>query len=65
MNGQKIRKIRKALGLTQEEFSKRLGVSFVTLNRWENHHTSPSALALQQLQILEAQSKRKPMDGVA
>lgn len=59
MDGRKIRKIRKALGLTQEEFADRLGVAFVTLNRWENHHNTPSALAIQQLERLAEEAKTR------
>ena len=59
MNGQKIRKIRKAFGMTQEEFAAKIGVSFVTLNRWENHHNTPSSLAIHQLERLEIESKQR------
>lgn len=59
MNGRKVREIRKKLGLTQEEFAAKLGVSFVTLNRWENHHNTPSALALQQLERLRDEAKKR------
>ena len=34
--GQQIRKLRLEMGLTQEQFAIRLGVSFPTVNRWEN-----------------------------
>lgn len=37
-----IRKLRLALGLTQEQFAARLGVSFSTVNRWENSRGHPS-----------------------
>lgn len=39
--------LRKKLGLTQAEMARRLGVSFVTVNRWENGHHAPSPLAWQ------------------
>lgn len=48
-----IRDLRKALGLTQQQLAQRLGVSFVTLNRWENDQTKPSAMALAKLRELE------------
>ena len=41
-----IKQFRKSLGLTQVQLSKRLGVSFATINRWENNHHKPSPLAL-------------------
>lgn len=40
-----IRKIRKTLNLTQEQLAQRLGVSFVTVNEWENGKRKPSPLA--------------------
>lgn len=43
---QKVKYVRKKLGYTQAEFAKALGVSFATVNRWENGQVFPSALAL-------------------
>lgn len=37
--------IRKELNITQEQLAHDLNVSFSTLNRWENSHTTPSRLA--------------------
>ena len=45
--GDLIKSLRKELKLSQEKFASKLGVSFTSLNRWENHKTMPSALALQ------------------
>ena len=47
--GNGIRTLRGRLGLTQVELATRLGVSFATVNRWENEQTRPSALAWQQI----------------
>lgn len=47
-----IRELRQQLGLSQEKFAAKLGVSFRTVNRWENGHTAPSALALKQIEAL-------------
>jgi len=44
--------IRKELGLTQVAFADALGVSFATVNRWENDRTIPSKLALSALESL-------------
>ena len=44
-----IRRFRGRLGLTQVELAARLGVSFVTVNRWENGQTKPSPLAWSQI----------------
>ena len=45
----RIRQYRDRLGLTQGELAARLGVSFATVNRWENGQTKPSPLAWQRL----------------
>jgi putative transcriptional regulator len=31
-----VRELRERAGLTQEQFAARLGVTFPTINRWEN-----------------------------
>ena len=49
MDGAKIRTLRKQLGLTQEEFAHEIGVTFATVNRWENGKSKPSRLALRRL----------------
>lgn len=54
-----IRKVRLEMGLTQEQFAAKLGVSFPTVNRWENQKAKPSPLALQKLlKLLSAHKKR-------
>ena len=40
-----IKKVRVQLNLTQEELAHKLGVSFATVNRWENGSYNPSRLA--------------------
>lgn len=47
-----IREARARLGLTQEKFAARLGVTLPTINRWENGRTKPSPLALLKLREL-------------
>ena len=49
MDGAEIRTLRKQLGLTQEEFAHEIGVTFATVNRWENKKSEPSRLALKML----------------
>lgn len=55
----KIKEIRQELGLTQEQFAVRLGVTFPTVNRWENIKTKPSPLALQKLRKLMVSRQKK------
>jgi transcriptional regulator with XRE-family HTH domain len=45
-----IRTMRRRLGLTQEKFAARVGVTFPTVNRWENGKARPSPLALQKIE---------------
>jgi transcriptional regulator with XRE-family HTH domain len=47
-----VRKLRTQLGLTQEKFAARLGVTFPTINRWENGRVRPSPLGLKQIEEL-------------
>ena len=45
-----VLELRHRLGLTQEQFAARVGVTFLTVNRWENRHTKPSRMALKLIQ---------------
>mgnify|MGYP003818430271 CR=1 FL=1 len=44
-----VRELRALTGLTQEKFAARLGVTFPTINRWENRRVEPSPMAVQHL----------------
>ena len=41
-----IRKLRTTLGLTQEQFAAKIGVTVSTVNRWEKDKSKPSPLAM-------------------
>lgn len=62
MDGADIRKLRKQLALTQEEFAHEIGVTFATVNRWENGKSKPSRLAIKILAVLDEKTAaaRKP-----
>ena len=47
-----IKKLRKQLGLTQEQFAAKLGVTFSTVNRWEAGRSKPSPLAWREIERL-------------
>jgi putative transcriptional regulator len=47
-----LKSLRKKLGLSQEELAQKLGVSFTSVNRWENEQTKPSKLARRQIETL-------------
>ena len=57
MDGTDIRKLRKQLALTQEEFAHEIGVTFATVNRWENGKSKPSRLAIKILAALNEKTK--------
>lgn len=48
--GKLIRKLRLENGLTQEQFAALVGVTYSSMNRWENGHTKPSPLAMQKIE---------------
>lgn len=54
----RIKSMRKRLGLSQEELAQRLGVSFTSVNRWENGQTKPSKLAKRQIDLLCKESEK-------
>ena len=47
-----VRELRQRTGLTQEKFAARLGVTFPTINRWENGRAKPSPLAMHRIEEL-------------
>ncbi len=47
---EQVKAVRTALNLSQEELAHALGVSFATVNRWENGKTNPSKLAQRQFE---------------
>ena len=50
-----IKSIRDILGMSQTELAEQLGVSFATVNRWENGHCEPSKIATQAMKQLCSQ----------
>ena len=56
---QMVRELRQRTGLTQEKFAARIGVTFPTINRWENGRAKPSPLAMQRIEeLLQAMGDR-------
>lgn len=47
-----VRELRQRTRLTQEKFAAKLGVTYPTINRWENGRAKPSPLALKQIEDL-------------
>ncbi len=66
----RVRRLRRGLKLTQESFAERLGVSVITVHRWETGQSSPRKLALRRLGELEeehaldtARQRPRHLDG--
>ena len=47
-----LRAIREAMSITQEQLAERLGVSFATVNRWENEQNTPQKAAREAIAAL-------------
>ena len=60
--GDLIRDLRQAMGLTQEKFAAQVGVSFPTVNRWENKRATPSPLAMEKLAAMVKQVRKSGTD---
>jgi len=55
----KIKKLRAAMGLTQEQFAAAVGVTYATVNRWENGNANPQPLALRRIEELSKEHLEK------
>ena len=55
----RLKALRSRLGLTQMRLAELMGVSFATVNRWENGQSKPSRLALEKV----ARAERLGLDG--
>jgi putative transcriptional regulator len=54
-----VKEVRRQLALSQEDLARELGVSYATVNRWENEQSKPSKLARAQLDMFcEKMEKR-------
>jgi len=60
---ERIRQWRALLGLTQAQLAEEIGVSFASVNRWENGKARPSLLAWQHLLRLPERGERPPSSG--
>lgn len=54
LESSRLVEIRTALGLSQEAMAHLLGVSFATVNRWENRHSAPTGAVLEVYRALDA-----------
>lgn len=56
-----IKELRGQLGLSQEDLARELGVSYATVNRWENGQSKPSKLARVQIDTFCSKMARQGM----
>jgi DNA-binding transcriptional regulator YiaG len=59
--GARVKELREWLHLTRKAMTESLGLSFATVNRWENGWTVPSELALRQIDLLCKENHLEPM----
>lgn len=52
MNGEKVKRIRERLKMTQQEFAEVIGVAMSSVANWENGRSEPSRLAVQSIKDL-------------
>jgi len=55
---ERIRKLRMELKMTQESFAHEIGVTFATVNRWENGRTTPNKVAQKVLRLMEKKLRK-------
>lgn len=48
-----VKRLRERTGLTQEQFAQAVGVTFSTVNQWENGHRRPQPFLLKRLVQME------------
>ena len=60
---QLVRRLRKRMRLTQEQFAHKVGVTFSTVNQWENGRRRPQPYLLKRLLEMEISLDRRPETG--
>ena len=45
-----VRELRTLTDLTQEQFAAAIGVTYSTINRWENERSKPSPIAMRRIE---------------
>jgi putative transcriptional regulator len=58
-----VRRLRGQLGLTQEQFAHRVGVTFSTVNQWENGRRRPQPFLFKRLLEIEASIGKRQKTG--
>ena len=63
LNQEDIKQLRNFTGETQEVFAGNMGISIDTLRKWEQGKSKPSRMALEKLQKLVNQLKKRQLNG--
>jgi transcriptional regulator with XRE-family HTH domain len=63
MTPSRVRKIRKALGFSQQDFGHILWVTWSTVTRWESGYAAPSGVHLRILTLLDQQLASPALRG--
>ena len=59
-----IKKLRSRLGLTQEQFAQKVGVTFPTINNWERGTRKPHPFLLKRLLEMAEESGLKNIENI-
>ena len=59
-----VKRVRAKLGLTQEQFAQRVGVTFSTVNNWENGNRRPHPFLLQRLLEIAEEAGLKNIENI-
>lgn len=60
-----VKGLRERLGLTQEQFAHEVGVTFSTVNQWENGRRRPQPFLMKRLLEMEATSSKDSAAGIS
>ncbi len=60
-----VKGLRERLGMTQEQFAHEVGVTFSTVNQWENGRRRPQPFLLKRLLEMEAASSKDSAAGIS
>lgn len=61
-----IKELRERLGLTQEQFAQRVGVTFSSVNHWENNKRTPQPFLVRRLVEMKEElgaDRKQPSKG--
>jgi len=58
-----VRRLRESMSLTQEQFAHAVGVTYSTVNQWENGHRRPQPYLLNRLLEMEVSLQEETTHG--